>query len=145
MNPLTGYAKILTVAIGAPKYLDGPLPPTFRLSWRCPQKQEWQHLQFFPWSAQNSWTRLSPSRIKPMRPGIPLSERIRCTHKFQGQRRCGEACGERFEKWPASNFPLCHAWREVACAKACPKNMACRRFLTKPCGYGGSREMRNRK
>ena len=104
--PLTGLAKILTAAIGAPKYLDWALPPTFRLSWRCPKKQGWQYLQFFQWSAHNPWTRLSPSRIKPMRPGIPLRERIRCTHILLGQRRCGEACGERCEKKPTGNFPI---------------------------------------
>ena len=32
-----------------------------------------------------------------MRLGIPLSERISCTHILQGQLRCGEACGEMFE------------------------------------------------
>jgi len=112
-HPLTGHSKIQTAAIGVPKYLDGPLPPTFRISWRCPKKQGWQHLQFFPWSVHNPWTRLSPSRVKPMRPGISQGERNWCTHKFQGQRRCGEACGERFEK------------------------MACKQFLPMSCGARG--------
>jgi hypothetical protein len=86
------------------------MPPTFRLSWRCPQKQGWQHLQFFPWSTHTPWTILSLGRIKPMRIGIPKMSGLGATTNFRANGGAGKRAG-----------------------KACGKKMAYRRFHPKPC------------